>query len=163
MTALQPERLDLQPLLSVVRGEACSDQACLPLDRNVIQLFTAIPGGPLRWRLLASNHRELGRGAQAFDDVLIAQIVLDDLRTRLDCSALDVRGSFREGWAWDLRADELRIASSVRTYARESRALDAGEQFLHRFRTAPVAHAITVTNVRRWQPRDPQPVVAPGQ
>lgn len=95
------------------------------------------PGRQVRWRLLAANNRELGRGVQAFGSLseaatsvqeLIAS--LDDLRRRRDVSPVD------QLWRWHLDSAAGPVATAHRGYSRRVECLIALDQFVAQTPTA---------------------------
>lgn len=98
--------------------------------------------GPLLWRLLGANNRELGRSARAYPDAASCERALVRLASSLDGSVsgvVPVADGF--GWRWQVLCDGEVLASSVKVMPHERDALRALHQFLA---TVPDA-------VERWR------------
>lgn len=86
----------------------------------------------VRWRLLAGNNRQLGRGADVYPDVGAARLAAQALQERLpDSEQFLLRMSRAPRWAWNLQLDGSLVAVSGRRYESERTVLRALHLFLN--------------------------------
>lgn len=72
------------------------------------------------WRLIGSNHRELGRGAEAFAGFTECRAALLRLRERIaDAKVLLTTSEGAGGWSWRLEIDGRPVAVAGRLYQRQ--------------------------------------------
>ena|GEM_PF-1588441 len=71
------------------------------------------------WRLLGSNHRELGRSGQSFEDIDDCLHAISDLRGGIDNVDSQVMAHSTVGtWFWRIHLSGLSVAVSSRLYQR---------------------------------------------
>jgi hypothetical protein len=119
-----------------------------------VQMFAWAQDEPLRWRLLAGNNREAGRGMQTYGDAQACRLAIENLQLSLDEAEAVVRRSSSNLWSWQLMMGDLPIASAGREYDRMIRCEQAADAFVRGMRTAPIHDAVIISNSRRWQLRN---------
>jgi hypothetical protein len=115
-----------------------------------VQLFANTPSAPVRWRLLSSNNREIGRGGESFADAETCRIAVKELQTVIDEFESVVRRANRNSWIWQLLRDEQLIAMSAHGYDRQIRCGRGLAQFLAEMRQAGISSGVTISQARRW-------------
>jgi hypothetical protein len=118
-----------------------------------VQMFAWAPDDPLRWRLLAGNNREAGRGMQSYGDAPRCRLAIEELQTSLDETEVTVRRASTNLWTWQLMMNGLPIAAAGREYDRMIRCEQAAEAFIRGLRVAPIHDAVIISNSRRWESR----------
>lgn len=118
-----------------------------------VQMFAWAADEPLRWRLLAGNNREAGRGMQTYRDAQGCRVAVESLRESLDQAETVVRRAASNLWAWQLQMNGLTIASAGREYDRMIRCEQAADAFIRGLRVAPIHDAVIISNSRRWESR----------
>lgn len=86
---------------------------------------------PVGWRLIGANNRELGRSAEAFDNVTTCQASVNGLRERVGeargfLTMSDMTGS----WTWRLEIEGRSVAVAGRSYQRHRECQYNLAQFL---------------------------------
>lgn len=121
---------------------------------TLIQLYTATDNGPVRWRLLSSNNRELGRGTGEYGDpeacrfaVRQLQLVVADLQADLQ----PVLRPSRTAWSWQLVRHGEVVAVSGRSFDRHVRCTQSIDQFRARLAHADFTATVMVSQARRWR------------
>ena len=87
----------------------------------IIQLFTTRRHGPVQWRVLARNHREVARGAETYgtpEDArrALAELLHDPLALSGSCFLVRPHT-----WKWDLTHSDRLVACSSRVFDRQPR------------------------------------------
>ncbi|MER6123388.1 hypothetical protein ABT173_12095 [Streptomyces sp. NPDC001795] len=89
------------------------------------------------WRLIGSNHRELGRSAELFTGFAECRAAVLRLRERIaDAKVLLTTSEGAGGWSWRLEIDGRAVAVAGRLYQRQRDCQYNLAQFLN---AAPVA------------------------
>ena len=104
----------------------------------------------MRWRLLSGNNREIGRGAEEFDDPESCRMAIKDLQTTCDALVPAVRRDSGHAWMWQLSIGERLVAASAHGYDRLIRCERAMAQFRVELRAAPVGDVVMISQTRRW-------------
>ena len=94
--------------------------------------------GPVRWRLMGRNNRELGRSAQVFLDQAACRGAVVLLRRRIGEARPVVTGDGSGRWVWRLHLDGAPVAVVGRSYPRRRECLDNLRQFLAAVESAGV-------------------------
>lgn len=115
-----------------------------------IQLYSATLTGPVRWRLLSGNNRELGRGAGEYDDPLACRLAVEELQVEVDDLEPAVR-RVHAAWTWHLEREGVIVASSGRRFDRLIRCEQNLAQFRTRLAEAKFSSAVMVSEARRWR------------
>jgi hypothetical protein len=115
-----------------------------------VQLFASTPTAAVRWRLLSGNNREIGRGAEQFEDPESCRISIKDLQTTMDDLVPAVRRESGHAWVWQLSIGERVVAASAHGYDRLIRCERAMTQFRAELRAAPVGEIVMISQTRRW-------------
>lgn len=113
------------------------------------QLYSAVADGPVRWRLLSRNNRELGRGGIDFGTVEDCALAIKQLRA--DVHAYDV--SWRRighQWTWALVNDGVETVVAGNRYDRRVRCEQSLQQFVVLAPCASVGLTLMVSTNRRW-------------
>ncbi|GGJ12731.1 hypothetical protein [Streptomyces brasiliensis] len=98
------------------------------------------------WRLVGSNHRELGRSAESFDGFAECRAAVLRLRERIaDAKALLSTTESAGGWSWRLEIDGRAAAVAGRPYQRQRDCQYNLGQFLN---AVPVADLAEPTPAR---------------
>ena len=144
------------PVVDSVFGHAAAH-----MDRHhglQFHLYSSPTSGGVRWRLLAGNNRELGRGLTAYPDVEACRAGLE--RTLLELPSL-VPAVMRVDhchWGWLLRAGVLDVVGSGHPYDRRPRCEEACARFASLASEASVRDAVTVMPYgRRLRPSVQRP------
>ncbi|MGI5137502.1 MULTISPECIES: hypothetical protein [unclassified Streptomyces] len=98
------------------------------------------------WRLIGSNHRELGRSAETFAGFEECRAAVQRLRERIaDARMLLTTSEGAGGWSWRLEIDGQAVAVAGRPYQRQRDCQYNVGQFLNAVPVAeltePTAHA----------------------
>lgn len=115
-----------------------------------IQLFARTPVEPVRWRLLSSNNREIGRGVDSYPDAEGCRIAVKNLQAGLDELEGVVRRADSHAWAWQLVADGRPVAVSSHGYDRQIRCARGLAQFMDELQDAVIAAEVMTSHARRW-------------
>jgi hypothetical protein len=115
-----------------------------------IQLYAATVTGPVRWRLLSGNNRELGRGADAYDDAPACRLAVEEIQLRIDELQPAVR-RLHAAWTWQLERTGEVVASSGRRFDRLIRCEQNLAQFRARLADAQFSSTVMVSEARRWR------------
>jgi hypothetical protein len=99
--------------------------------------------GPVRWRLLGANNRELGRGPGPFPELETCQAAVRELVARIAAATPCIVGdSDRTGaWSWRLDLNGRAVAVSWRTYLRHRECAYSLAHFIDAVPHAVVAPA----------------------
>ncbi|MEU3980952.1 hypothetical protein AB0F77_12665 [Streptomyces sp. NPDC026672] len=99
------------------------------------------------WRLVGSNHRELGRSAETFDGFAECRAAVLRLRRRIaDVKVLLSAAESVGGWSWALEMDDRTVAVAGRRYQRQRDCQYNLGQFLN---AVPVAELTEPTTHHR--------------
>jgi hypothetical protein len=115
-----------------------------------VQLFASTPGAPVRWRLLGSNNREIGRGAESFADAETCRIAVKELQMVIDEFESAVRRTDRNDWVWQLRSDDRLVVVSAHGYDRQIRCAHGLAQFIDEMGQAGIGPGLMTSHARRW-------------
>jgi hypothetical protein len=116
-------------------------------------MFAWAADEPLRWRLLAGNNREAGRGAQTYRDAQSCREAVENLQGSLDNAEAVVRRSSSNLWTWQLTISGDPIAFAGREYDRMIRCEQAADAFVRGMKNAQINDSVIISNSRRWQAR----------
>jgi len=97
-----------------------------PAARGDDEAEQAHAPGTTSWRLLGSNHRELGRSADVFDDTSACLLAIKQLResiSNVDCQVL--AHSTAGFWFWRMQLNTVAIAISSRLYQRRRESVQS--------------------------------------
>ncbi len=123
-------------------------------SRLHFHLYSGPPSGGVRWRLLAANNRELGRGSLVYSDAEACRAGLARTVVELPTMERVVIRLDRTRWMWQLRKDGVDVVASGHAFERRPRCEEAWERFLRFAPVAPVRDAVTVL---RWSSRGIRP------
>lgn len=115
-----------------------------------VQLFASTVNAPIRWRLLGTNNREIGRGAESFVDAECCRLAVKELQTQIDDVEAVVRRGVRNSWVWQLVLDDRLVATSAHGYDRQIRCGAALSHFLDGVRSAGISAEVMTSYARRW-------------
>lgn len=127
--------------------------------RPHFQLYRTSPHGPVRWRLLGGNNRQLGRSALDHEDVPDCLAALGNLVSALSELSGRVDRQPPNLWVWRLAHDGREVAVSAHPYDRQIRSQHGMTQFLARAAVARIDAAVMVTATRRWRSVSVSPVL----
>lgn len=120
----------------------------MPSDH--VQLFATTSDGPVRWRLLSGNNRELGRGLGLFGDPEECRVAVKDLQCELGQLMSRIRPAPVNQWVWELRRAGVPVAASGHSFDRLVRCERGLAQFTERMADAPIAQSLMISEARRW-------------
>ena len=115
-----------------------------------VQLFARGPDAPVRWRLLSRNNREIGRGAELFDDAEACRIAVKELQTVVDELEPSVRRDGSHSWIWQLSLADQLVAASAHGFDRLIRCNRGLDQFRAEIRVATIGAGLMLSDTRRW-------------
>lgn len=115
-----------------------------------VQLFARTPLDPVRWRLLSSNNREIGRGVEAYADAEACRLAVKELQADLDAAETVVRRADANAWMWQLTVDGRPVAASAHGYDRQIRCRRGSVQFRLELRDALIIAEVMTSHARRW-------------
>ena len=115
-----------------------------------VQLFTRTALDPVRWRLLSSNNREIGRGVELYPDAETCRLAVKELQAELDAAETIVRRADANVWTWQLTLAGRVVAASAHGYDRQIRCRRGGVQFRHELRDALIIAEVMASHGRRW-------------
>ena len=113
-----------------------------------VQIYTLATAGPVRWRLLTGNNREIGRGVAAFEDVDACRAEFARVVANLGALVTSCQPAVSHRWTWRLSLDGAAVVVAAHTFDRRARCELAAGQFV---REAP--RALVRTRVLLSQPR----------
>jgi hypothetical protein len=122
--------------------------ARVPSDH--VQLFAQTSQGPVRWRLLSGNNRELGRGLGLFADEEECRVAVKQLQCEMGGLLSRVRPTPPNQWIWELRRAGVPIATSGHPFDRLVRCERGLAQFVDRMADAPITATVMLSDARRW-------------
>ena len=106
--------------------------------------------GPVTWRLLSGNNRDLGHAARVFADAAACLAEVDRLRLALLRATVSVSSSDgRARWIWRVAVDAVDAAVASRVYQRRVQAEAACAVFLNLAGAASVAGVVRVAGTGR--------------
>jgi hypothetical protein len=115
------------------------------------QLYAAMSGGAVLWRLLSGNNRDLGRSSAGFADSESCVDAIIAMLGMLSVLQPSVKPAPKNQWAWTLRDGEGSVlAVSGHTYDRQIRCEQGRAQFVRMAPTASIGRAVMVSRTRRW-------------
>ena len=124
------------------------DPARVPSDH--VQLFAQTSDGPVRWRLLSGNNRELGRGLGLFADEAECRVAVKELQCEMGSLLSRVRPTAANQWVWELRRGGVPVAVAGHSFDRLVRCERGLAQFVGRMADAPISDTVMVSDARRW-------------
>jgi len=113
------------------------------------QFYSALAHGPVRWRLLSRNNRELGRGGIDFDSVEDCALAIKQMQQELDEFEISWRRVGHQ-WTWALLDGGLEVVVAGNRYDRRVRCEQSLQQFTLMAPSAPVGRSLMVSTNRRW-------------
>jgi hypothetical protein len=141
--------LDLDPLLPLQRTP--HPQIQQRAAGMHFQLYAAISGGAVLWRLLSGNNRDLGRSSAGFPDSESCVDAIISMLSLLSILQPSVKPAPKNQWVWALRDSEGSVqAVSGHTYDRQIRCEQGRAQFVRMAPTASIGRAVMVSRTRRW-------------
>lgn len=130
--------------------------AAHPVWPDVYQQFQGdvdADGSWVAWRLSGANHRELGRSARVFSDLVEARLDALVMHDRIgDAQAQIVTIPNLSAWGWRLSLDGVVVATSSRSYARHRECTYNVEAFAA---AAAVAELTDADPPRSWHLASP--------
>jgi hypothetical protein len=105
------------------------------------QCYVAATRGPVRWRLLGGNNRDLGRSALEYDDVELALIGLKEVVRELDSLRTRIVPAAGNRWSWQLLMDNEPVVVSAHAFDRRIRCQMAAGRFVAAAAVAEVSTA----------------------
>ncbi|HEV3173769.1 MAG TPA: hypothetical protein VGZ32_25690 [Actinocrinis sp.] len=101
--------------------------------------------GPVCWRLLGANNRELGRGPGQFSDLEGCQAAVRDLVARIAGATPGITSDSGHtgAWSWRLDLGGRAVAVSCRTYLRHRECTYSLAHFIGAVPEAVVATALS--------------------
>jgi hypothetical protein len=115
-----------------------------------IQLFSATPNSPVRWRLLSGNNRDAGRGTESYPDAESCRIGVKQLQAAISELEPSLRRTALNEWVWQVSLRGQVVAVSGRGFDRLIRCEQGLRQFVLHIRDAEIGSTLMVTNARRW-------------
>ena len=115
-----------------------------------VQLFARTPVDDVRWRLLSSNNREIGRGVDTYPDAESCRLAVKELQAELDAADTVVRRADANVWMWQLTMDGRPVAASAHGYDRQIRCRRGSIQFRHELQDALIIAEVMTSHARRW-------------
>lgn len=115
-----------------------------------VQLFARTPSDAVRWRLLSSNNREIGRGLESYPDAESCRLAVKELQARLDYAETVVRRADPNAWVWQLLIAGRPVAASAHGYDRQIRCGRGVLQFRVELRDAQIITEVMTSHARRW-------------
>jgi hypothetical protein len=115
-----------------------------------VQLFARTANDPVRWRLLSTNNREIGRSAEFFADVESCRLAVKEVQTAVDELLPVVRRADANSWIWQVVRDGRAVAVSAHGYDRQIRCGRGLTHFLQEIRTAAISAEVMTSHARRW-------------
>ena len=115
-----------------------------------VQLFAPTAMDPVRWRLLSSNNREIGRGAESYPDAESCRLAVKELQANLDALRPLVRRADANSWIWQLLLAGRLVALSAHGYDRQIRCARGVSQFRAELGAALVLPDLMTSHARRW-------------
>lgn len=117
--------------------------------RGQFQIYSLGGDGPVRWRLLGGNHRDLGRSVLEYADAESCRIGIKELLAGLDAlvvTAVRAGGS----WSWRLVAGREPIVAASHAFDRRIRCMHAGQLFLEVAAVADIRADVLVSSWRGY-------------
>jgi len=115
-----------------------------------VQLFARTPVDDVRWRLLSSNNREIGRGVDTYPDAESCRLAVKELQAELDAADTVVRRADANVWMWQLTMDGRPVAASAHGYDRQIRCRRGSVQFRQELQDALIIAEVMTSHARRW-------------
>lgn len=119
-------------------------------DAFGIQLFAGAPDGPVRWRMLSGNNREVGRSAGGYPDETACRQALAAEQQTVGALVPRLRRTDPHRWRWELHRDGVPVALAGHSYDRQVRCELALAQFLAHFPCARPRVGVVISGTRRW-------------
>ncbi len=115
-----------------------------------IQLFARTAMDPVRWRLLSSNNREIGRGVDFYPDAECCRIAVKNLQAGVEELEGVVRRADAHTWSWQVLAEGRPVATASHGYDRQIRCARGLVQFRDELHIAVIAPEVMTSHARRW-------------
>lgn len=113
------------------------------------QLYSVVADGPVRWRLLSRNNRELGRGGIDFSTVEDCALAIKQLQRDVEVYDVSWRRIGHQ-WTWALVNDGVETVIAGNRYDRRVRCEQSLQQFVVLAPCASVGLSLMVSTNRRW-------------
>ncbi len=128
------------------------------------QLYATDLGGPVNWRLLSRNNRDLGRSVAPFADEDACLAAIADLIQRIGEHQVVVRPDGSHRWAWRLRdrTTDALVAVAGHPFDRQVRCQQGWVQFYDATHHATISPGLLVIGARRGRSPRPAQRVRPG-
>lgn len=108
------------------------------------------PDGPVTWRLLSGNNRDLGRAGAQYPDVEACLSAVSRVRAALARPQILVGSpDGRTRWSWRILVDSVDAAVSSRVYQRRVQAEAACTVFLSLAAEAPITQTVRLVGSGR--------------
>lgn len=115
-----------------------------------IQLFAGTRSGPVRWRLLSRNNREIARSIAGFDTVTACAGAVGELRDQLSGAHASIRRTESHAWVWELSLAGVPCVAGGRRFDRMIRCQQGLDSFLALMVDAAIGPRLMVSSDRRW-------------
>jgi hypothetical protein len=109
-----------------------------------VQLYTLGPTGPVRWRMLSGNNRDLGRGVGDFADEESCLSAIKALLARMPELEPGLSRTADGRWSWRLVLDGVVAVTSGHGFDRRTRCEQAAIRFERLLPVAEVRPGVTV-------------------
>jgi uncharacterized protein YegP (UPF0339 family) len=119
------------------------------INPSHFQLYALDGRSDIRWRLLAANNRELGRGYSAHVSVEACVAAIAEMVAVLDDLVARVRRRNGDSWQWTLDCGNESIVVGSQAYDRQIRSEQAATRFRMQASAAPIRIAVIDTGARR--------------
>ena len=107
------------------------------------QLYTLGRDGPVHWRLLSGNNRDLGRGSERFPDEETCLSTVQALLTRRDELEVGLSRTPDGRWGFTLSVDGEVVVASGHGFDRRTRCAQAARRFVQLAGEAELRHGVT--------------------
>jgi hypothetical protein len=115
-----------------------------------VQLFAISAGAGVRWRLLAGNNRESGRGTEGFSDPETCRVAVKQLQQDVTLLRPRLRRAEPNRWVWELHLDAVPVAVAAHPFDRLIRCEQAVAQFVVQLQDATISPSLLISGARRW-------------
>ena len=116
------------------------------------QLYVQGSKGPVRWRLLNGNRRDMGRGAAGFADEESCRVAIKEMLAHLDQMQASLLPSAGHRWDFRLSYQGQVIVVSGHGFDRRNRCEQAARRFLKLASAAEIRGGVTVLSTPGQSP-----------